>query len=673
MKHMMLLGAMSTLLTDLGFRFHSSRLPFLARRALHQDPIPSFSEESKLAGTFNRVPDKDHLLNLPHLLRHTAASRATDPRDKVFALAALMPPDQRPLLHVDYTRMTEVVFRSATAHLISWHRSGFREFAGIFPFLSESTPHYPSWVLDLSFSEGQLRAASAKDRYSSFSAAIINGVLCKGELNPETDRFSGFKTDIGKTPVATPAKLHTPGALFGTVRVARPIPDILKGGVHKADTRISSNSNEWESFCRFIAGLGEERAAVWKDADGDDGEQKRDESGTHISRLGAKGVDNDGDRGLRDSFETSQASHGVEPDSTSEEQMGVDEIRSAFAAIATIEGLADVHDNLKQLCEALSHDDQMDGDPIKRFEAIVKANSSGSDDDKLNGTFEKQSGEDRHQSTIAALAGVAKATNKLKHRAEALSQDQQMEGEPSSKRLMAMINKVYSGSKGDEDHEHQADAEVNEQTVGDENGKEENKNEEDGDNGSVGVSERFEQKMRRLKRVNPRTVLVYDMVKRLASQFQKWPVGSEPSERDREVDAMDRLRYEQDGLDEFGEHVDIARLCTLGWPWDFFSRIMIDDCSGLLKDLAGKWCFITQDGLVGIAPVGVWGGDELVMLHHSTVFTMLRQVADETVETEGTQHRILSRALVGGFMERQGDVESFFKSGHFPAKMLEII
>ncbi|KAI0384080.1 HET-domain-containing protein [Hypomontagnella monticulosa] len=102
---------------------------------------------------------------LTGLLLLTDTYRSSEPRDKVFALASLLPKCISQLLHVDYTKDLMAVFRDATAQ--SYNSREEFELLEKYPFLFESrlraneVPTGPSWVLDFTYSDNYYRHSNS--------------------------------------------------------------------------------------------------------------------------------------------------------------------------------------------------------------------------------------------------------------------------------------------------------------------------------------------------------------------------------------------------------------------------------------------------------------------------------------------------------------------------------
>ncbi|KAJ8110678.1 hypothetical protein ONZ43_g5813 [Nemania bipapillata] len=90
-------------------------------------------------------------------LIQTAHYRATDPRDKIFALESLLPRCVGKLIHVDYNEDHHAVFTRVTAQMYNSYQE--LVVTATWPLLVETEtddrrlPSAPSWVLDFTFSD----------------------------------------------------------------------------------------------------------------------------------------------------------------------------------------------------------------------------------------------------------------------------------------------------------------------------------------------------------------------------------------------------------------------------------------------------------------------------------------------------------------------------------------
>ncbi|KAK2736861.1 hypothetical protein FQN55_001356 [Onygenales sp. PD_40] len=97
-------------------------------------------------------------LRLRTLLRHFRSSKASDPRDKVFALLGLMcrngngasgNPKPKPIIKADYTKAIEDVYREAAAYIITDEQS-LKVLTNEYPPNAREIQNMPSWVPDWS-------------------------------------------------------------------------------------------------------------------------------------------------------------------------------------------------------------------------------------------------------------------------------------------------------------------------------------------------------------------------------------------------------------------------------------------------------------------------------------------------------------------------------------------
>ncbi|KAI1385658.1 HET-domain-containing protein [Hypoxylon trugodes] len=157
---------------------------------------------------------------LPSLLLHTCICQATEPKDKIFALASLLSKPLGKLIQIDYSEECEETFKRATARSINGYGLGL---TSSFNFLFESslregkTPTGPSWVLDFTYSDAQFsRSNSPRD--------WIDGVT------PNTFMYDHGPPKVRKAPFgriyATPKSLFCAGCRIDEVchigKVANP-------------------------------------------------------------------------------------------------------------------------------------------------------------------------------------------------------------------------------------------------------------------------------------------------------------------------------------------------------------------------------------------------------------------------------------------------------------------
>ncbi|KAI2465956.1 hypothetical protein F4781DRAFT_371781 [Annulohypoxylon bovei var. microspora] len=117
------------------------------------------------------------------LLSLASHSRASNPRDKIFALESLLPRCMGALIYVDYTENCESVFKRATARCYN-HTSRLGPI-GVMRFLFESQlqenkEHIgPSWVLDFTYSDAALHRPETA---FATSRVTLDGFISEGGL-----------------------------------------------------------------------------------------------------------------------------------------------------------------------------------------------------------------------------------------------------------------------------------------------------------------------------------------------------------------------------------------------------------------------------------------------------------------------------------------------------------
>ncbi|KAI8954427.1 heterokaryon incompatibility protein-domain-containing protein [Xylaria longipes] len=155
---------------------------------------------------------------LHFLLCETSYYRATDPRDKFFALQALVPKSKGRLMYVDYTKSDEMIFRRATAQC--YNTSEHLEMTTTVKLLTESrTAGYntlgPSWVQDFTYSDARFHDSdeNAKVTFSGY-------LYTKTNWQPEYDH--------DKDPIcfATPKTLFCSGLSIDIVRGTGFVPNL---------------------------------------------------------------------------------------------------------------------------------------------------------------------------------------------------------------------------------------------------------------------------------------------------------------------------------------------------------------------------------------------------------------------------------------------------------------
>ncbi|KAI0116929.1 heterokaryon incompatibility protein-domain-containing protein [Daldinia grandis] len=173
--------------------------------------------------------------SLHSLLCETNTYRATDPRDKVFALESLLPNSLGRLIYVDYNEPIEDVFRRVTARCYNSHRmiqSLSTHFDPLIETKPSSTglPSGPSWVHDFTYSNVELH----QDKF--VQEVTLNGYLynqknwqpmCKG-VDDE------IETPTAPDCFATPTTLFCSGVKVDVIHRKGIIPDLSGPNSHVA-------------------------------------------------------------------------------------------------------------------------------------------------------------------------------------------------------------------------------------------------------------------------------------------------------------------------------------------------------------------------------------------------------------------------------------------------------
>ncbi|KAI0552483.1 heterokaryon incompatibility protein-domain-containing protein [Xylaria curta] len=173
---------------------------------------PGLEKHQKLSNSIFR--------SLQFLLCETSYYKATNPRDKCFALQTLLPRTRRRLIYVDYTKSTEVIFQRVTAQCYNT-----KEHMGMtttFKLLVETQPtaernaSRPSWVQDFTYSDASRYCKSNGDRVT-FSGYLYN----KQNWQPE------YEVDNVQKGIcfATPSTLFCSGREIDIIRATGTMPD----------------------------------------------------------------------------------------------------------------------------------------------------------------------------------------------------------------------------------------------------------------------------------------------------------------------------------------------------------------------------------------------------------------------------------------------------------------
>ncbi|KAI1345845.1 heterokaryon incompatibility protein-domain-containing protein [Xylaria sp. FL0043] len=161
--------------------------------------------------------------DLYNLLNKTAGYRATDPRDKIYALESLLPCCIGKLIRIDYNEGYETTFTCATARCINSRQ--LYNLAVTYDLLIDSTTiinkssavaddeanTHPSWVLDFSYSDS--------DVHSNIVASNIGNsmVTLSGFLLHNAYKIQEFQRKALNPMFATPTTLFCDGIKVGEI------------------------------------------------------------------------------------------------------------------------------------------------------------------------------------------------------------------------------------------------------------------------------------------------------------------------------------------------------------------------------------------------------------------------------------------------------------------------
>ncbi|KAI0538784.1 heterokaryon incompatibility protein-domain-containing protein [Xylaria digitata] len=176
-------------------------------------------EKSSMA-LFSEIQNK----RLQFLVASVAHYRASDPRDKIFALKSLQLGSEGRLIKVDYNQSAEAVFRRITARCLSSQERLFSAF-GYNLFLEgqntlNSTASSPSWAHDFTYSDAG-RQVTVTRQWS------LQGVLL--ETKKWQPMWEQFLPDESVVCFATPKTLFCSGISVGVIYCAVVIPDLSTG------------------------------------------------------------------------------------------------------------------------------------------------------------------------------------------------------------------------------------------------------------------------------------------------------------------------------------------------------------------------------------------------------------------------------------------------------------
>ncbi|KAI0855666.1 heterokaryon incompatibility protein-domain-containing protein [Xylaria cubensis] len=163
-----------------------------------------------------RHSDGSTASHLYSLLDETAAYRATDPRDKIYALESLLPRCIGKLIRIDYNEDYKITFACATARCINAQQS--YNLAAKFNLLIDSTTMgnkssvaadgeattHPSWVLDFSYCDSDIRSNEVASNINSI--VTLNGFLLHNAF-----KIQKSKRQVLNRMFATPTTLFCDG------------------------------------------------------------------------------------------------------------------------------------------------------------------------------------------------------------------------------------------------------------------------------------------------------------------------------------------------------------------------------------------------------------------------------------------------------------------------------
>ncbi|KAJ2987001.1 hypothetical protein NUW58_g4748 [Xylaria curta] len=164
----------------------------------------------------------DTLKSFPVLLGMTETYRATNPRDKIFALKSLVHNYAGLLINVDYSEHCETIYRRATARCYNQDRTF--DLVGLYRFWFESSlsaekPTAPSWVLDFTYNDaghcGSLLINGADEKVT------LDGFISENHL----PRFQ-LENDVNGIHFCTPTTLLCTGRRVDRISYAITSPKL---------------------------------------------------------------------------------------------------------------------------------------------------------------------------------------------------------------------------------------------------------------------------------------------------------------------------------------------------------------------------------------------------------------------------------------------------------------
>ncbi|KAK7756685.1 hypothetical protein SLS62_001126 [Diatrype stigma] len=175
-----------------------------------------------------RQERRSEIKTFTSLLGHTSHSRATNPRDKIFALESLLPErGLGELINVDYSEDISDVFRRATARSFNSPDSGQLHLMVYFNFLFESQSRKgenlsgPSWVLDLTYSDAPFRCNKVTN-WNHPDGVTLDGYLFSNKSALSEQNITNMVT------FTTPECLYCAGCVIdqvswiGNIRTLKP-------------------------------------------------------------------------------------------------------------------------------------------------------------------------------------------------------------------------------------------------------------------------------------------------------------------------------------------------------------------------------------------------------------------------------------------------------------------
>ncbi|KAI0378949.1 heterokaryon incompatibility protein-domain-containing protein [Hypomontagnella monticulosa] len=168
--------------------------------------------------------------SLAFLLAMTGIYRATDPRDKIFALQSLLHKCSGLLINVDYKEHCEAVFRRVTARTYNagkaFHMAGLYRFWFESP-LSTRSPAGPSWVIDYTYND----ASHRKNKYTceANDKATLDGFILEKTLT-----HMELESDVNDAHFCTPNVLFCTGRYISEIYSVGVIPKFSDTTIHIA-------------------------------------------------------------------------------------------------------------------------------------------------------------------------------------------------------------------------------------------------------------------------------------------------------------------------------------------------------------------------------------------------------------------------------------------------------